>query len=521
MDDLLHRNLVMLRRMWGHRWPALFTAWVVGGVASVGIMFIPDKYEATARLFVNTDSILKPLMAGMTVEPDIGQRIAMLSRVLISRPNVEKLVHAVGLDSDAKSPEELERLVDTVAKSLVLQEAGRPNLYKVSFLDRHPERAKRMVDLFAKLFIDSGQGNRVSDSNTARRFIDEEIGVYEAKLQEAEGRLKEFRLRYSGMTPGQGKDFFVRLSDASAALRQVQLELREAENARDALKRGVASAEERSVAGRGSSRGAGGSLSDIDARIDALQRTLSGLLQRYTDAHPDVSEARRAIADLEEQRRRLGTSGAEAPPPESSADRFAGPRASEQIRVSLAQAEATVASLRTRAAEFASRYTTLQDSAKLMPQLEAEFAQLNRDYEINKKNYESLIARRESANISGEMQAVSGLGDFSIIDPPRVSPRPVSPNRLLLLPITLLLGVGSGIGLAFLRVRFSATFFDSAALRLHTELPILGVVSQVSDDGTKGRERRDLLRFGATLGAFFLAYAGAFAFVAIMTARAA
>ena len=100
--------------------------------------------------------------------------------------------------------------------------------------------------------------------------------------------------------------------------------------------------------------------------------------------------------------------------------------------MALAEAEATVASLQTRVAEYEARQARLKDSAKLVPQIEAEYSQLNRDYDIMKKNYETLVARRESAELSGEMEATGSVADFRLIDPPRASPQPVAPNRLLL-----------------------------------------------------------------------------------------
>ena len=66
----MHENfrvaVVALRGMWAHRWLGLATAWVAGATALAAIMVQPTKYEASARIFANTDSILKPLMTGLT-----------------------------------------------------------------------------------------------------------------------------------------------------------------------------------------------------------------------------------------------------------------------------------------------------------------------------------------------------------------------------------------------------------------------------------------------------------------------
>src|SRR5439155_7962980 len=156
----MHENVriavVALRGMWAHRWLGLATAWVVGAAALAWIMVQPAKYEASARIFANTDSILNPLMTGLTVQPNEDLRIAMLSRLLISRPNVEKLVQTVGLDAKARSGEDRERIVDSVMKTLEIKGAGRDNLnrdnlYTVTFRDVDPGRAKQAVATLASL----------------------------------------------------------------------------------------------------------------------------------------------------------------------------------------------------------------------------------------------------------------------------------------------------------------------------------------------------------------------------------
>jgi polysaccharide chain length determinant protein (PEP-CTERM system associated) len=520
MEEILRVAHVALRGMWTYRWLGLATAWVVGVCALVAIMLIPARYEASARIFANTDSILKPLMTGLTVQPNEELRIVMLSRLLISRPNVEKLVQTAGLDANAKSAEEREQVVDQVMKTLEIKSAGRDNLYTLTYRDVDPVRAKQAVDVLAAMFIASSKGGKFEDTTAAKKFIDEQIAVYEKKLQEAENNLKEFKLRYFGLSPGEGKDFFVRMSETNALLSQARLELREAERARDAFKRGLASEETSIDSGSGTSAGPGGMIAEIDARIDAMKRNLDALLQKYTESHPDVQGARRVIRELEEQRSQLvaakRASGVSAIQPATT-----GQRASETLKVSLAQAEASVASLSSRVAEYSERYNRLKASASLVPQLEAEYAQLNRDYDINKKNYESLVSRRESATISGEMQSVAGVADFRLVDPPRVTPRPVSPDRFLLVPLALVAALAAGLAAAYFANEARPTIYDARSLRELSGLPVLGVVSMVMSEPRQRAERASVFRFIGGVGALVGTYMASFVVLQMLTARLA
>lgn len=508
-DKLLLALLLQLRAMWKYRWRGLYVAFGVAIVASAISMTIPKRYEATARIYANTDSILKPLMAGMTVQPDINQRVLMLSRIVISRPNVEQLIRATGLDQGVKTDEDREYLIDRTMKVLALEPAANTrnsNLFIVKFRDSKPERAKQVVDLLVSMFIDTSKGGGESDTETAKAFLDEQAALYEKKLRDAESKLKEFKLRnIDGATSAEGRDYFAQMASVSEQLNQAQLQLREAENSRDAFRRGLAGEDIAAapVASSGSS-GNGDSIIDIDARLDAQKRNLDSLLQRYTDKHPDVVGARRVIQELEEQRRQLIQDYRKAGVPliQSVAS---GPRASEQIKVSLAQAEANVASLRARVSEYSARYNHLREMARRMPEYEAELAQLNRDYEVNKRNYENLISRREQASISGEMQSVSGVADFRLIDPTRVVPA-IFPTRTLLLLLSILLAVAAGAGTMFVSKEMRPCFFERQQLRTATGLPVLGVISFVVSDEAVAEGRKDLAKLSWTAGALLVVY---------------
>jgi len=103
--------------------------------------------------------------------------------------------------------------------------------------------------------------------------------------------------------------------------------------------------------------------------------------------------------------------------------------------------------------------------------------------------------------MGGELENASGMAEFRLIDPPRVSPQPVAPNRMALLPGALLAGLGAGLALSFLLSQIRPAVYDSSALRNITGLPVLGAVSLRMDATVKRNDRNSQLRFaGASFG---------------------
>ena len=517
MDEILRQATTVLRGMWKHRWLGISVAWIVAAIAVVVVFRIPDKYEASARIFVDTQSILKPLMSGLAIEPNIDQQIMILSRTLISRPNVEKLVRMADLDLKIQSKAKQEELIDELMKALTIKSVGRDNLYTLSYAHPEPEKAKRVVQSLVSIFVESGLGDKRKDTDTARKFIDEQILVYQKKLEEAENKLKEFKLKNISTQTADGKDYFGRISEVTAALERAKLELREAENSRDALKRQILG-EEPVLLPEAPETTSGISVPEIDGRIDAMKRNLDSLLQRFTDRHPDVVGTRRMISELEEQKKTEISARKKAALSSPASIANTNP-VYQQLKISLAENEATVASLRVRVTEYQKRYDELKDAMKMIPQIEAELTQLNRDYDINKKNYESLVARRESATISGEMDASAAGVDFRLIDPPRVAPKPVAPNRMLLLPLTLLLALVAGFFAPFAASQIRPVFFDARGLRELSELPLLGVVSKSVAEAEITREKRRLRLFFVSVFAFVATYGAGIGLLFVVSSR--
>lgn len=526
MEELLKQVVGIARGMWKFRWLGLAVGWITAAIGVVMVFKVPDRYEANARIYVDTQSILRPLMSGLTVQPNVEQQVGMLSRTLISRPNVEKLVRMADLDLKSESKADQEAIIDNLMRTIQIRDTARDNLYSLAYRDTDQEKAKKVIQSLVSIFVESSLGATRKDSDSAKTFLNEQIKSYESKLEEAEQRVKEFRIRNLEMQGPEGKDAASRLGELNGALQQAQLELREAENARDSAKKQLA--DEKSsgniVATMSLMQDSSPAPAtpELDARIAQYKSGIDQLLQRFTEQHPEVIHLRKQIKDLEEQRvKEVAELKKQALA--QAANRPRAPMQNQNVSLAyqelsriVATSEVQVAALKARVAEYSGRMGAARAALKTSPQLEAEAAQLNRDYGIIKKNYEDLVSRRQTAVMSGELDVASGIADFRLIDPPRVSPKPVSPNRLLMLPAALLAAVGMGLFTAFVASQLRPVFDQATDLRSKTGLPILGVVSLSMSDDQRRRERSSLIRFVGASGSLVGLFAAGLIAMSIM-----
>ena len=512
MQELLHQALTQLRGMWHRRWIGLAAAWIVAIVGVAIVYKIPERYEASARVYVDTESLLRPLLAGLAVQPNLDQQVSLISRTLISRPNVEKLLRLADLDLQTSDAADRDELIDRVIKSIKLEGNVTSNLYVISYRDADPNRARKVVQSLLSIFVESSLGDKRQDTQAAVKFLDEQIKRYEENLQATENKIKEFRLKNLSVSNRGGQDYFARMSALSAAIDTAKLELQSAQQARDAYKQQIAG--ETPVFIPEAQTDESQSVADVDPRIAALKQDLDTLLRKYTEQHPDVIATRRLISQLEEQRKTelAARRKAMAAAPSRASSSLDQNPVIQQMRISLGDAEAAVASARAKLAGLEGQYQELKSQAQLVPQVEADFTQLNRDYDVQKKTYDNLLARREAASMGRDVQNTGGA-QFRIIDPPRVSPQPVAPNRLALLGVVFALAVLAGLLGSLVVNQLMPTFHDARTVRDVTKRPILGMVSMLPSETLQRSRRRKAWLFAGGLSGLFAAFSAVFAFV--------
>lgn len=497
MNDLGTQVISFLKGIWKYRWYAMVAAWIAALGGWVAVYRMHDVYQSTARVFVDTESILKPLLAGMTSVPNVEQQVSIMSRTLLSRPNIERVVRMVDLDlKTGSSGTAHEKLIDSLASQIKISGTVQNDIYTISYSGDNPKTAKDVVQALLTIFLEGSLGDKKQDSKKAIQFIDDQIKAYEEKLAAAENAVKEYKLKHLGLIPQQGSDYGSKLMEASENLDRARLELAEAEQARDAIKKQM-------FGDRSSAKATAAPITnpDLDARIQALNKNLDNLRIQYTEEHPDIVAAKRVIAQLEaknaeeaRQRKLAGDPGFNTSP------------ALQQMKVSLSDAEARVASLRVRAQEYASRVARLKEMSAAAPEIETQLAQLNRDYQVNKENYEKLVASREAAKLSGELTATTEMMTFRIIDPPTTPLLPTGPNRPRLMSLAFGAALVAGIGVALLFNMIRPTFLTQSALHAATGLPILGSVSMNWTDAEKKRSKKSNYIFWGSLLSLVLLY---------------
>jgi polysaccharide chain length determinant protein (PEP-CTERM system associated) len=475
--------------LWRHRKPALAAAWLAGVIGAVAIWFIPERHEASAKLYVDTQSVLRPLMSGLAFQPDQEQQVRMLAKTLISRPNVEKIVNDPALGYDLSDPDKTDQLIEKLTQRIQMKPLGGGNIYGLSVRDVDADRALAMIERLLKMFVREGTDNKRRDAKDASAFIEAQIKVYDAKLIEAEGRLKDFKLRNFGVSGTAQQDHFARISAISEGVSKLKIDLSAAVNARDAIARELSKEDPqlpREAMGPAGAQQA--PPTEVSTRLELQRRQLDELRRRFTDEHPDVVAAVRTIRELEAaqaaERVRLDAGR----PPSGSAP--TNP-VYQSLRVSLAKAESDVATLRTQLAAQQSSLQELRETATRVPQVEAELTQLNRDYEIIRKNYDQLVARREAARMGERLDETTADSEFRVVEPPAISPQPVFPSRKVMAASVIVFSVIASLLTAYALSVARPVVGRVSELKALAPRPVLGSISGTLTPVLQAAHRRE------------------------------
>ncbi|MGH7048561.1 MAG: XrtA system polysaccharide chain length determinant [Stellaceae bacterium] len=480
MNSLRAQALPILQAMWRQRWLGVGIAWLVCTVGWIAIAFIPTEYESSARVYLNADPVLTPLLQGLAANTDPARHLDFMERTLLSRPNLEELVRLTDLDVGATTPAQKEALFAQLAGNIDVRPLSE-NLMTISYRNHDPQVARNVVQSLLTIFADKTSGSSRSEMDSAQRFLDEEIASYRDQLRAAEQRRGALARQYpdivSDSPPGSGPaavEHASRLDQARGAVAQARDALADAVTKRDSLKSALASVPPMLDVDRAPQVViAGAAVSPEQARLEELRRNLDTLRLKYTDQYPDVIATRQEITQLKSEVKRTGTSGVASDKTQIANAVY------DRLKVELVDAESAVATAQRHLQEAEAYQAQIDKIVQSAPGILEKVRDMDRDYDVLRNNYQQLVARRESASIADAADTRTEKIQFRIVDPPRVPLVPVAPHRPFLVSVVLLLGIGAGFAAPLAMTQLDRSFATVSQLR-NLGIPILGSVSRLA-----------------------------------------
>jgi polysaccharide chain length determinant protein (PEP-CTERM system associated) len=518
MNELLDQIFLEARNAWRFRWLAFAGATAICIAGWLYVFAMPDQYEASASVFVDTRTALKPVLQGLAVDDDVTSQLNYARQSLLSGSQLEKIATESGvLRPTVSDPKRRAAILQALADAVLLQvrnAGGRDDrdiggsVYTISYSDRDRARGLKVVEVALDTLISETLGGKRESTEGAQRFLEGQIKTYEERLRSAEDRLAEFKKNNIGLMPTEQGGYFAQLQVETDAAKRIENDLnvagvRRAELVRQLRGESVINA---SLAGTPVVGGAAGApIGDTATRIKEAQARLDELLLRFTDRHPDVIAARSALKELQRRRDaeveglRRGDAAAIATSGVSSNPVY------QSIQLALNQVDVEIASLRGQLSQHQAKAFELRKRLDTAPAVEAKFAQLNRDYDVNKAQYTALLANYEKARM-GEQAGSAGSIRFEIVQPPTVSYVPVSPHRASLLGGVLFLGLAAGCGLAYLLSVLRPVINTERGLAELTGLRVLGWVGPAYPERLRQQFRQNILHFGAAVAGLVVAF---------------
>lgn len=482
---------------WQFRWIGLGIAWLVCLVGWVAVALIPDAFQSSAKVYIDTDTLMRPLLRGIVVSTNTQQEIDIMLRTLLSSPNMERVVRATNPKAADWSTPKMQDAVVNITKNTKLKALGTRNLYQIGFTDEDPVYAQSVAQTLLSVMVDSNVGDQRRESDDARSFLDQQIAAYEKKIQAADKRKADFRAAHLDVFFG-GND----IDEAKGDIVKAQNSVEEISARRNSLRAQLSSTPATlDINGPAPIQlGGAGTVENKRVALGQARAKLDELRARFTDDYPDVVAQKHLVDRLKTQ---IGDKTAREEDP--GLQSVANP-AHLMLRTKLADEEVNLAVARDRLAAAQRRLDDAGKNVGTSLAIRQQYSSLDRDYMALKKNFEALVERRESANISQAAGDQQSNMVFRVIEPPSLANRPASPNRIVLNLLVLLAGVGAGLASAVALGAVSGRFLTMEQLGQAFALPVLGAVTIARTAADMVRMRRSATFFAAGSGALLASY---------------
>lgn len=516
---------IVLRRKWFVIFLSLF---IVFG-ATVYCVVTPERFKSSTTILIIPQRVPESYVRG-TATIRMEDRLRTLQQQVMSRTRLLTIMDELGLFSDRRKKETLDLLVEEMRKRVEVQVRGSDS-FTLTFSYEDPRLTMLGASRLASLFIDENLKTREQQAVGTSEFLESQLRETKAKLEGAEERVKQYKMRYMGELPEE-------LASNLAVLGRLQDQLR-------ANSDGIRSAEDRRVF--------------LDAQLGNLERTIQGAIPsrenrraasaaadtpadpalslaqdyavrkarvaeleaRYTDLYPELVRARKDLAQIEKRiadaRSALrGTDNAArtepvAPEPMSAALSLERGEYA-RLRSQLIGTEQEISSLRKERAEIIRNIGRMETKVATAPKREQEMVGLTRDYDNLKRSYDDMMRNKLQADVAENLEKRQKGEQFQVLDPANLPTKPSKPQRPMVMAMAFFLAIGVAVGGAIILEMLDPTLRGIKDFRHFFDAPVLACIPVIRDAEFV---RRNTMRRVLVVGGLVSFAAAATVFVAI------
>ncbi len=455
------------RRKW------LIIIFMIIGIAVGGTLawFKKDVYRSSTVILVEQQKIHEKYVPSV-VGGSAAERVSTITQQVLSRTNLQKVIDEFQLSPNIVKRDGYEPIIKGLRKNVVIStkgSRGQLEALTISFAHEDPLVAMKVTSKLASQYIDGNIKMREQFIEGATEFLEQELVVAKAALDEKEQVLSEYKMRFIGELPAQLDTNLRTLDRLQLEKIRIQESLNDLNSRLELLQQSIRDYGSNPTLLEGQTIGRRGD--PLVIQLSELKHELKKLSSEFTDAYPDVASLKHQIQSLEEQIAQRGESSQE---PESSAMPF-DPYLAE-LKDERNELKLQVAQLRSQLKRTAASMADFEGRIERTPEREQELLGLERNYGNMVENYQHLHQKQINASISQNLDTRQKGERFRILDPANLPSKPEGLRREFIALAGLGGGIGLGFGLAFLLDLLSPTFRRSDDVEVSLGFPLLATI---------------------------------------------
>jgi protein tyrosine kinase modulator len=491
---------IVCRRRWQFLVP-FFCGWALVWGAS---WLIPSTFRSGTLILVEQPSVPEKYVAS-NIDSGIQQQLDSITQQILSRTRLLRIIDSLGLYAQDRKRESPDDLVEQMRKDIEIElsrgDDKKLSAFNIYYANRDPKMAQLATAELANLFIAENLEQRQKRSENTTSFLEDQLDQARAKLAQQEAKMRVFKDQHLGELPTQTQSNLQILTglqnqvqanaDALNRAKQQNTYLESLINQYRALDRGLKPGE-----------GAPAGLAEIDKELDQLKAQLTDLTSHYTDKHPDVRKTKEQIARTEKMRERIiadmnnrANNSSPEPPPPTSLDARTAPMLELESQLKANRLE--IANREAEIKDEQSKINQYQSRLNMAPVMEQQFADITRDYDQSKTDYEALLKKKNESEMSTDLEKTQQGEHFRMLDPPNLPIKPYKPNRLQLCALGLVVGFVLGAGLAFGKERLSGKIYSEREIKKLVPCDVIAEIPPIESLEEQSSHRRGAWIAGA------------------------